>query len=67
MFVMIVGWKVWKKTKFVRAENMDFVTDRYDERKENVGETDSQIGEVHSFKESKGDKVYSYLRWTGLF
>ncbi|CAK3859414.1 amino acid permease [Lecanosticta acicola] len=31
MGVMFVAWKVWKKTKFVRLEEMDLVTDRYDQ------------------------------------
>lgn len=30
MFVMIVFWKVFKRTKFVRLHEMDLVTDRYD-------------------------------------
>jgi AAT family amino acid transporter len=29
MLVMFLGWKVAKHTKFVRYEEMDFVTDRY--------------------------------------
>lgn len=30
MLVMFVGWKVIKKTKWVKLEEMDLVTDRYD-------------------------------------
>ncbi|KAJ5647884.1 amino-acid permease [Penicillium lividum] len=30
MFVMFVGWKLIKRTRFVRSANMDLRTDRYD-------------------------------------
>lgn len=30
MLVMFLGWKVWKKTKFVKLHEMDLVTDRFD-------------------------------------
>ena len=30
MIVMFVVWKLVKRTKFVRYEDMDFVTDRYE-------------------------------------
>lgn len=30
MLVMIVVWKVWKGTRWVRVDEMDLVTDRYD-------------------------------------
>jgi AAT family amino acid transporter len=30
MLVMFVGWKVVKGTRWVRVEEMDLVTDRYD-------------------------------------
>jgi len=29
--VMIVGWKLLKRTKWVKAEEMDLVTDRFDQ------------------------------------
>lgn len=31
MLIMFLGWKLLKKTHFVRLEEMDFVTDRYDQ------------------------------------
>ena len=31
MLVMIVGWKLLKRTKWVKAEEMDLVTDRFDQ------------------------------------
>lgn len=31
MFVMYVGWKLLKRTKFVHLEDMDLATDRYDQ------------------------------------
>ena len=31
MLVMFVGWKLLKKTKFVKLEEMDLVTDRFDQ------------------------------------
>lgn len=30
MVVMYVGWKLFKRTRFVRTANMDLRTDRYD-------------------------------------
>jgi AAT family amino acid transporter len=29
MLLMFVGWKLYKRTKFVRLEDMDLVTDVY--------------------------------------
>lgn len=31
MIVMFLGWKLYKKTKFVPLDEIDLVTDRYDE------------------------------------
>lgn len=31
MFVMFIGWKLLKRTKFVHLEDMDLVSDRYDQ------------------------------------
>lgn len=30
MLVMFVAWKVWKRTRFVKLDEMDLVTDRFD-------------------------------------
>lgn len=39
MIVMFVGWKFYKKTQFVRLDEMDLVTDRYDENEGIIPET----------------------------
>lgn len=52
MLVMIVFWKLFKRTRFVRLHEMDFVTDRYDLNPEYRAEHEelSEAGQTVSTK-----------------
>jgi len=54
MLTMFLGWKFWKRTKFVRLKNMDLETDVYE----------VQPGELDRFRKPgwKG-KVQAAVRW----
>jgi AAT family amino acid transporter len=54
MLIMFLGWKFWKRTKFVRLENMDLETDVYE----------VQPGELDKFaKPGWKGKVQTAVRW----
>jgi AAT family amino acid transporter len=54
MLIMYLGWKFWKRTKIVKLEEMDLVTDVYE----------LQPGELDKFHRPgwKG-KVETAIRW----
>ena len=52
MLVMFLGWKAWKRTKFVGAREMDLVTDTF------VTDED-QVAEKGGWK----GKGYNVWRW----
>jgi AAT family amino acid transporter len=66
MLVMFVGWKVFKRTKWVKLEEMDLVTDRYDagmtleEREEAIDK--AKIGQWSAEEGWKG-KVKCVGQW----
>jgi len=66
MLVMFVGWKLFKKTKWVKLEEMDLVTDRYDagmtleEREEAIGK--AKMGQWRAEEGWKG-KVKCVGQW----
>jgi AAT family amino acid transporter len=54
MLIMFLGWKVWKKTKLVKLNEMDLETDVYEVQPGELDRVD---------KPGWGGKVESAIRW----
>lgn len=50
MFVMFLGWKFIKRTKFVKLDEMDLITDRYD------GGAENSTGQSTALKKPFGEE-----------
>ncbi|KAI1613704.1 putative amino acid permease [Exophiala viscosa] len=68
MIVMIVAWKLIKRTRFVHLNEMDFVTDRYDlhpEHKLDLDENAAAVDGVGSRTKRWGLKAGEDKTWLG--
>lgn len=67
LILMIIGWKFIKKTKHVKLDEMDLVTDRYDTLidldAERVHESESAQGQVNSVR----NKTIRALKRVGMY